>query len=68
LIEIRSRGFVDRTLEDLSDGAKRWVKILNIAGVPLLVAVFGIFRFVIRGRGRRRLARPSALTGEGHVA
>jgi ABC-2 type transport system permease protein len=63
LIEIRSRGFVDRSLGEISDATRRWTKILNIAGVPLLVVLFGIFRFVSRGRGRKRLAPRSRTAG-----
>lgn len=56
LIDIRSRGFVDRSLREVSDATKGWVKGINIVGIPLLVALFGIVRFLARGRGRRPVA------------
>ncbi len=56
LIAIRSRGATVRTLEPVGDSTKTMIKYLNIAGMPLLVVIFGIFRWQYRRRKRKREA------------
>lgn len=65
LISIRSRGIVDRTLREMTDEERFRIKLANIAGAPLLVALFGLVRFLIR-RGSRRAPRSRPADGGGH--
>jgi len=53
LITIRSREVVSRPLDELSDGKRRGVKYANVFGPPLLVIVFGVFRWQARRRAKR---------------
>lgn len=55
LINIRSRGVIDRPLNDTSDYAKAAIKNLNIYGVSILVILFGIFKYLLRKSKKRRL-------------
>jgi len=48
LIGIRSRMVLDRTLPFLSEQQKTAIKFVNLGGIPLLLALFGIIRFYIR--------------------
>lgn len=57
LIEIRSRGAVDRSLKITSATGKALFKYLNTFGVAILIAVFGIVRFSMRRRARRTAAQ-----------
>lgn len=50
LISIRSRGATARPLQPISDTARSLIKLACIAGVPLLVIIFGLIRFTIRRR------------------
>ena len=52
VIEIRTRGNVDRSLRELGDRERFWVKLANIAGIPVLVVLLGLARLVVR-RWRR---------------
>ncbi|MBI2050222.1 MAG: GldG family protein [Parcubacteria group bacterium] len=52
LIEIRSKGVTDRPLKQLSDQRRSQIKWLNIAGMPILFACYGLLR-----AARRRKAR-----------
>ena len=53
LVSVRSRGIVDRSLRELEDSERAWIKGLNIAGMPLLVCVLGLIRLFFRRRQRR---------------
>ena len=54
LIAIRSRGATIRTLDPVTDNTKALLKYLNIAGMPLLVIIFGIVRWQFRRSLRKR--------------
>ncbi len=56
LISIRSRSSTVRTLDPVTDGNKALIKYLNIAGMPLLVILVGLFRWQIRRTIRKREA------------
>lgn len=56
LIAIRSRAAVDRPLREISERWKTIAKFLVTFGVPLLVILFGVARYV-RLRNRREEAR-----------
>jgi gliding-associated putative ABC transporter substrate-binding component GldG len=53
LITIRSREVVSRPLEEVSDGARRGVKYANIFGPPLLIILFGVYRWQRRRSAKR---------------
>ncbi len=53
LIGIRSRGATDRPLRETTEYQKTLVKSLNMFGVPLLLALFGIVRFYVRRRKKK---------------
>ena len=53
LINIRSHGATDRPLKEISESEKFFLKFISIAGVPLLVVVFGLVRFFLRRRAKR---------------
>lgn len=61
LIHIRSRGVTDRPLKDVSEGGKSFLKIANIAGVPIVVVVFGLIRYLLRRRAKRLVETYGAL-------
>jgi gliding-associated putative ABC transporter substrate-binding component GldG len=48
LITIRSKNVATPPLEQISDGSKKTVKYTNLLGPPLLIIVYGLFRW--RGR------------------
>ncbi len=48
LITIRSKNVATPPLEQISDGSKKTVKYANLVGPPLLIIVYGLFRW--RGR------------------
>ena len=50
LISIRSKNFAQRSFGEVSDGSKLGFRILNMAVVPVLVAVFGLGQRVKRRR------------------
>jgi gliding-associated putative ABC transporter substrate-binding component GldG len=50
LITIRSKNVATPPLEQVSDGSKKIVKYTNLIGPPLLIVVYGLFRW------RRRIA------------
>lgn len=50
LISIRGKSIAARPLEDVSDAARKWLKWLNILGVPALVVAFGLLRWSTRRR------------------
>ncbi|MDE0186902.1 MAG: Gldg family protein [Candidatus Poribacteria bacterium] len=53
LIHIRSHGVTDRPLKEVSEGQKLFLKYANIAGVPIVVVVFGLIRYLLRRRAKR---------------
>ena len=53
LAAIRSKGVVERPLKPLSDNAKSAIKYLNIFGVTLLAAVFGLVKFYLRKKKKK---------------
>ena len=50
LIGIRSRAADERVLPPVSEQAKSFIKIVNVIGVPLLIALLGILRLNARRR------------------
>lgn len=50
LIAIRSRGATERPLKAISDAGRSAIKMVCIAGAPLLVVIFGLIRFTTRRR------------------
>jgi gliding motility-associatede transport system auxiliary component len=52
LISIRTRPISDRPLAELSGEMKKFLRLLNILGVPLLVVVFGMMRFYLKKRDK----------------
>ncbi|HUN66439.1 MAG TPA: Gldg family protein [Bacteroidota bacterium] len=55
LAAIRARDAGSKPLDEISEGAKGWVKAANLALPPLLIILFGIIRWRWRVAGRRRL-------------
>lgn len=55
LITIRSREVVSRPLDEVSDGKRQAIKYANVFGPPLLVILFGVFRWQSRRRSKRSL-------------
>ena len=54
LIGIRSRGVTDRPLKETTEYTRTLIKTINMIGIPLLVIFFGLVRFYLRKRRRRR--------------
>lgn len=54
LIGIRSRESTDRPLRVISEEAKTALRFINMFGVSILVGLFGLSRFYIRRRRKRR--------------
>jgi len=57
LIGIRSREAGERPLKIVSEQEKLFVRAANLLAVPLLVIAFGLIRYTLRKRRRRRDAR-----------
>ncbi|MBN1593313.1 MAG: GldG family protein [Candidatus Coatesbacteria bacterium] len=55
LVDIRTRGAAERSLGEVSEGSKAWIKYGNMLGIPALVAVFGLVRYFIRKKRKRAL-------------
>ncbi|MEE9217481.1 MAG: GldG family protein [Acidobacteriota bacterium] len=53
LIEVRSRGGVDRPLEPLDEDVRVLLKFFNVVLMPGAVVLFGIVWYLIRRRARR---------------
>ena len=62
LIAIRSKQVTARPLKEISSGTKRLVKYGNTLGLPLLVILFGLVRWQVRGRYKRKAITPSGET------
>jgi gliding-associated putative ABC transporter substrate-binding component GldG len=57
LLEMRTRSFNDAPFKpELSDGARNAAKVVNTAGVPALLVIFGLIRWRLREARRRQLA------------
>jgi ABC-2 type transport system permease protein len=54
LIGIRSRGATDRPLKETTEYTKTLIKFLNMFAVPLLLILFGLVRFYLRRRKKRK--------------
>nr|MBN2277023.1 GldG family protein [candidate division Zixibacteria bacterium] len=54
LISIRSKQATARLLEVTSDGTKKIVKYVNMFAMPLVVVLFGIFRWQFKRAGRKK--------------
>jgi ABC-type uncharacterized transport system involved in gliding motility auxiliary subunit len=55
LVEIRSKGYQSRPLEQLTEGKQSAIKYANILGVPLLFILFGAVRYAISRKRRAKL-------------
>ena len=53
LIGIRSHTITDRPLREVSEIEKNFIKYLCIVGIPLLVVLFGLFRYFLKRRAKR---------------
>jgi len=54
LISIRSKQVEVRTLDEVSDGTRKYVKYLNLFGMPLLVIIVGVVKWRARSAVRKR--------------
>jgi gliding-associated putative ABC transporter substrate-binding component GldG len=54
LIGIRSRGATDRPIKETTEYTKTFIKFLNMFAVPLLLILFGLVRFYLRRRKKRK--------------
>ncbi len=55
LISIRSREVSSRPIEEVSDAARKTVKYANMLIPPLLIIVFGLFRWKIRSATKKAM-------------
>ena len=53
LIGIRSQTITDRPLREVSEIEKNFIKYLCIVGVPLIVIIFGLLRYLLKRRAKR---------------
>ena len=53
LIGIRSQIITDRPLREVSGFEKNFIKYLCIAGIPLLVVLFGLLRYFLKRRAKK---------------
>jgi len=53
LAQIRSKTITERPIKSLDDTARSLVKYLNIIGVPIIVVLFAVVRFVWRRKSQR---------------
>jgi len=56
LIGIRSRGATDRPLLETTEQMKTLIKSINMFGIPILLILFGLIRFYLRRRRKKREA------------
>jgi ABC-type uncharacterized transport system involved in gliding motility auxiliary subunit len=54
LIGIRSRGATDRPIKETTEYTKTLIKFLNMFAVPILLILFGLVRFYLRRRKKRK--------------
>jgi len=57
LISIRTRPTTDRPLKEISGEMKKFLRFLNILGVPVLVILVGMMRFYLKQRDKTIRAR-----------
>ncbi len=57
LISIRTRPTTDRPLKEISGEMKKFLRFLNILGVPVLVILVGMMRFYLKQRDKAIRAR-----------
>ncbi|MFH0818620.1 MAG: GldG family protein [Patescibacteria group bacterium] len=55
LIEIRSKGITDRSIQELTANEKTTIKYLNIFGITGIVILIGLINFIIRRKNGRKL-------------
>jgi gliding-associated putative ABC transporter substrate-binding component GldG len=55
LIDIRSRGVMDRPIKNISESEKDLMRWGNIIGIPLLFVVYGMFRKAKREKRKREI-------------
>ncbi len=66
LIGIRSRGATARPIKvSLTEPAKNLIRYGNMVGIPLLLALYGIFRWMLRLRRRLYVKQKYAITAGG---
>ncbi|NQU06167.1 MAG: hypothetical protein HQ568_08755 [Calditrichaeota bacterium] len=65
LITIRSREVSSRPIGEVSDGTRRTVKYANLLIPPLLVILFGIFRWRVRKSARNMALRDFRIKDQG---
>ncbi len=53
LIGIRSQTITDRPLREVSEFEKNFIQYLCIIGIPLIVAIVGLLRYLLKRRARR---------------
>ena len=53
LIGIRSQTITNRPLRDASEIEKNLIRYLCIAGIPLIVIIFGLLRYFLKSRAKR---------------
>ena len=53
LIGIRSHAITDRPLREVSEIEKNFIRYLCIIGIPLLVVLFGLFRYILKRRAKQ---------------
>ncbi len=55
LLEVRTRGLGAAPLAELGEGARKAVKLINIAGLPFAFVVLGVVRWRLRERRRSQV-------------
>ncbi len=53
LIGIRSHTITDRPLREVSEIEKNFIRYLCTIGIPLLVVIFGLFRYILKRRAKQ---------------
>ena len=53
LIGIRSHAITDRPLREVSEIEKNFIRYLCTIGIPLLVVIFGLFRYILKRRAKQ---------------
>lgn len=53
LIGIRSQTITDRPLREVSEIEKNFIKYLCTIGIPLLVVIFGLVRYLLKSRAKK---------------
>ena len=56
MIDIRSKGVVERPIKPVSSATKETMRYLNIFSVSILMLIFGFVRYFLRRRGRKQSA------------